>query len=124
MLTRARNIGFAACLMLPFGACVDPGGRDALERSSPVGETGSNVLSISEDDTIHWNGNSVSLEELPALLKTAAARDPEPELRFEPSAQSSYEVSVQVLRAIRESGVTKFGFVGNEKHTTPSNKTN
>ena len=41
---------------------------------------------------------------------------PEPELQFEPEPQASYDLSVKVLQVIKGSGVTKFGFVGNEKY--------
>ena len=40
----------------------------------------------------------------------------EPELQFEPEPEASYELSAQVLNIIKGSGVTKFGFVGNEKY--------
>ena len=40
----------------------------------------------------------------------------EPELQFEPEALASYELSARVLQIIKQSGVTKFGFVGNEKY--------
>ena len=40
----------------------------------------------------------------------------EPELQFEPEAEASYDLSAKVLNIIKGSGVTKFGFVGNEKY--------
>jgi len=124
MLTRMSETMLVASLIVAVGACADPGELDTLEHALPVVESSSNVLTISADDTISWNGNPVSLEQLPALFEKAGASKPEPELRFEPSMESSYEVSAQVLMAIRESGLTKFGFVGNEKHVTPSDKNN
>jgi biopolymer transport protein ExbD len=41
---------------------------------------------------------------------------PEPELQFEPEPLASYELSAKVLQIIKSSGVTKFGFVGNDKY--------
>jgi hypothetical protein len=41
------------------------------------------------------------------------------EITFEPSPNADYEASVCVLNYIKESGTTKFGFVGNEKYVTP-----
>jgi hypothetical protein len=38
------------------------------------------------------------------------------ELTYQPAMDSDYDVSVCVLQKIKNSGVTKFGFVGNEKH--------
>ena len=40
----------------------------------------------------------------------------EPEIQFEPEARASYEISARVLNLIKASGVTKFGFVGNEQY--------
>tara|TARA_Y100000991_G_scaffold173226_1_gene135055 strand:- start:804 stop:1148 length:345 start_codon:yes stop_codon:yes gene_type:complete len=41
------------------------------------------------------------------------------EIFFEPQPTSDYEVAACVLEYIKESGTTKFGFVGNEKYVTP-----
>src|ERR687890_258309 len=38
------------------------------------------------------------------------------QLQFEPDASASYDLSAKVLNIIKGSGVTKFGFVGNEKY--------
>ena len=53
---------------------------------------------------------------LRTLLAESADMEPEPELQFEPEANASYELAAIVLNAIKASGVTKFGFVGNEKY--------
>ena len=37
-------------------------------------------------------------------------------LQFEPEARASYDLSAKVLNIIKASGVTKFGFVGNEQY--------
>ena len=42
----------------------------------------------------------------------------EPELQFEPEPLASYDLSAKVLQLIKVSGVTKFGFVGNERYRT------
>jgi len=36
-------------------------------------------------------------------------------LQFLPSPDAPYDKSADALRVIKQSGVTKFGFVGNEK---------
>ncbi|MEM9310021.1 MAG: biopolymer transporter ExbD [Pseudomonadota bacterium] len=78
-----------------------------------------NLLKIASDDTILWNGEQATPEQLRELLAETVTMDPEPRLRFEPDIEASYELSAQVLRVIKESGVTKFGFVGNEKYRVP-----
>ena len=39
-------------------------------------------------------------------------------MQFEPEALASYQLSADVMQIIKASGVTKFGFVGNEKYRT------
>ena len=41
---------------------------------------------------------------------------PEPELQFEPAAQTRYLVVDEMLAVIKRSGVSKLGFVGNERY--------
>lgn len=76
----------------------------------------SNVLAITASGEITWNGAPVSLSELERLLKQTARMDEEPTLEFYPDVEASYEISAAVLMRIKQSGVTKFGFVGNERY--------
>lgn len=75
-----------------------------------------NKLVLTQAGEILWNAEPVSQGELVTLLQETLAIQPEPELQFEPEAQASYDLSAKVLNIIKASGVTKFGFVGNEKY--------
>ncbi len=75
-----------------------------------------NKLVLSAQDQILWNGVSVSQGELVTILAETTRMTPEPELQFEPEALASYSLSARVLQGIKASGVTKFGFVGNDKY--------
>nr|WP_137676919.1 biopolymer transporter ExbD [Parerythrobacter lutipelagi] len=75
-----------------------------------------NKIVLSQQDEIFWNGTAISPEELVRNLNITKTIEPEPELQFEPEPQASYELSLQVLQVIKGTGVTKFGFVGNEKY--------
>ncbi len=77
-----------------------------------------NKVSITPDNQIQWNGNVVTDGQLVTLLQQDAATNPEPELQYQPDAQAAYDLSVHVLNIIKGSGVTKFGFVGNEQFVT------
>ncbi|WP_128891578.1 biopolymer transporter ExbD [Erythrobacter sp. HKB08] len=77
-----------------------------------------NKIVLTQDGTILWNGEGISESELVRNLNITKDIDPEPELQFEPEPLASYEISVQTLNIIKASGVTKFGFVGNEKYRT------
>lgn len=75
-----------------------------------------NKIVLTPMNEILWNGTPINSGELVANLQQTKTIDPEPELQFEPDAQASYELSANVLNIIKASGVTKFGFVGNEKY--------
>ncbi|WP_120717056.1 ExbD/TolR family protein [Tsuneonella amylolytica] len=75
-----------------------------------------NKIVLSPTDEILWNGTPINDGELVRNLEATKAITPEPELQFEPDQQASYDLSIRVLNVIKGSGVSKFGFVGNEKY--------
>ncbi|MEL6486280.1 MAG: biopolymer transporter ExbD, partial [Pseudomonadota bacterium] len=75
-----------------------------------------NTITIDGTDRLRWNDAEITLDELPDLLEQTRQMPTEPELRFEPSASASYETSAEILRVIKQSGITKFPFVGNAKY--------
>lgn len=77
-------------------------------------DTIKNKIVLTAANQTLWNGTEVNNGELGALLHRSVGMNPEPELQFEPEAQASYDLSAKVLGQIKLSGVTRFGFVGNE----------
>jgi biopolymer transport protein ExbD len=75
-----------------------------------------NKIVLTPDNQILWNGTPITDNTLVANLQTSLRYAIEPELQFEPEASASYDLSAKVLNIIKQSGVTKFGFVGNEKY--------
>ena len=75
-----------------------------------------NKIVLTAQGQILWNGQAINDGQLVANLQQTLALPVEPELQFEPDANASYDLSSQVLNIIKASGVTKFGFVGNEKY--------
>lgn len=75
-----------------------------------------NKLVLTQDGQILWNATPISQSELATNLTQSLAMPVEPELQFEPEPLASYDLSARVLNIIKASGVTKFGFVGNEKY--------
>lgn len=75
-----------------------------------------NKLVLNQDDVIVWNGTSITEGELVTILQQTTTMAIEPELQFEPEPLASYQISARVLDIIKSSGVTKFGFVGNDKY--------
>ena len=74
-----------------------------------------NRLTITGSEAIIWNGTPLTRDQLAANLAATAAMRPEPELQFRPDADASYDMSAKVLHQIKQSQVTRFGFVGNEQ---------
>ena len=75
-----------------------------------------NKIVLTPQNQILWNGTAIDDGTLVANLQTSLTYAVEPELQFEPEANASYDLSAKVLNIIKISGVTKFGFVGNEKY--------
>lgn len=75
----------------------------------------SNKVVVSTNGAVLWNGRSVSQSELAGLLALTLQLDKEPVLQFEPEAEAAYALTAETIRTIKLSGVTAFGFVGNER---------
>src|SRR5690606_22726645 len=75
-----------------------------------------NKIVLTPTNDILWNGDKINGNELTRNLNQTLEFDVEPELQFEPEADASYDLSARVLNIIKGSGVTKFGFVGNDKY--------
>ena len=75
-----------------------------------------NKLVITPEDQLLWNAEPITVGQLASNLQESTTMAVEPELQFEPDALASYDRSATVLQIIKRSGITKFGFVGNEKY--------
>lgn len=79
-----------------------------------------NRLVLDQMDRTLWNGHLVSEDQLIAALAATRELPVEPELQFAPEPAASYDAAARTLRTIKTGGVTKFGFVGNERFRTLS----
>ena len=77
-----------------------------------------NKLVLTQANEILWNGAPTTQGQLVTLLAETRNLPVEPELQFEPEEYASYNIANLLLKIIKGSGVTKFGFVGNEKFAT------
>lgn len=77
-----------------------------------------NKVVLTPDDHILWNGTQIDESVLAANLQTSTQMNPEPELQYQPDAQAGYDLAAHTLNLIKASGVTKFGFVGNETYAS------
>ena len=74
------------------------------------------VLVTDFDGTITWNGAPIDKLTLRQYLQAAMALPVEPELQFQPDKQTRYIIVDEVLAIIKQSKVTKLGFIGNDQY--------
>ncbi|MBS3934617.1 MAG: biopolymer transporter ExbD [Sulfuritalea sp.] len=60
---------------------------------------------------LFWNGEAVTLEQLPARFATAAAQQPQPELHIRADRLVHYEKVAQVMAIAARTGLVRIGFV-------------
>lgn len=77
---------------------------------------GHNTLTIDQADRLQWSGAAIDRAQVASLLAATLRLPVEPELRFAPDPRASYDAAAGVVRAVRSSGVTRFGCVGNEQY--------
>ncbi|MVZ97741.1 biopolymer transporter ExbD [Sphingorhabdus sp. IMCC26285] len=76
-----------------------------------------NKIIILPDSTIQWNGTPVTLQQVGQYLKQTKSMTPEPELQFQPASTAPYDTVDKTLVVVKISGISKFGFVGNEQYS-------
>jgi len=72
-------------------------------------------LAIQASGALLWNGQALPAAALPARLAAFQADPARPVLELLPEAEARYERVDQILADIRRAGVTRLGFVGNER---------
>ena len=78
-----------------------------------------NQINIDFLNTIYWNDQEVSMEQLKTYLTQVGQMQPaenQPELRLKPDQLARYEVVNKVMAMAQQAGISKMGFVGNEAY--------
>ena len=75
-------------------------------------------LGLDSAGRYHWNGQAIADSGLAPRLAALAADPAEPELQIAADAETRYERVDQTLAAVRRAGITRLGFVGNERFAT------
>ena len=89
-----------------------PQGKPPLVTVDPV----RNKLVVDRAGAAYWNGQPVSTEALAATLQRVAALPVQPELHFEPHAETRYQRVDELLALIKRANVGVMGMVGNERY--------
>ncbi len=77
-----------------------------------------NKIVILPTNEVLWNGTASSLDQIAQYLSVTKSMSPEPELQFQPDPSAVYDTVDKTLAVVKRSGITKFGFVGNENYMT------
>ena len=77
-----------------------------------------NIVVVTADGKILWNGNPVSQPQLRQYLDITQQMNPVPELHLQPESTARYVLVDEVLAVTKQAHVTKMGFVGNEAYMT------
>ena len=85
----------------------------------PSGEPGpiavAHRLDLDAAGRLFWDGRPIAEASLPHHLARVAADPADPELHVAVDGETRYERVDETLAAIRRAGVTRMGFIGNER---------
>lgn len=95
---------------------IDLPGPPPPNQPKPPTDPIKNMVTIDGNGIVMWNGTPVDNSMLLNRLQDTRRYSPEPELDFQPDAQAPYDTAAKALNLIKASGVTAFGFVGNEQY--------
>ncbi len=68
-------------------------------------------LSVDAAGSYYWNENKVADQDLAPMLKTEAAKNPQPELHIRGDKAVRYEKVAQAMAAAQQAGLRKIGFI-------------
>jgi len=75
-----------------------------------------NTVHIDAADRLYWNGQPLDRQALLNQLAKTLALAPGALLRFDPAPEASYDASAKTIVLIKDAGVERFAFVGNERY--------
>jgi biopolymer transport protein ExbD len=75
----------------------------------------SHLLAIAPDGTLGWDGRPLAPAELGARLRALRSDPQRPVLQLDAAGEARYERVDEVLGEIARAGVTRLGFVGNQR---------
>ena len=73
-------------------------------------------LSVDAKGVYYWNEAQIADEQLPALLKEQAAKNPQPDVHIRGDKDVRYERVAQAMAAAQQAGLKKIGFITEPKN--------
>jgi biopolymer transport protein ExbD len=73
------------------------------------------TLSIDAQGQIYWNEQAVTADEWKVRVRSAALKDPQPELHLRAEKTTQYQQLAEIMAEAQAAGMVKIGFVTNPK---------
>ncbi len=73
-------------------------------------------LSVDAKGVYYWNDAQIADEQLPALLKEQAAKNPQPDVHIRGDKDVRYERVAQAMAAAQQAGLKNIGFITEPKN--------
>jgi biopolymer transport protein ExbD len=73
------------------------------------------TLALNADGQLFWNDQAVSDDEWRVRIRSAALKDPQPELHLRAEKTTQYERLAQIMADAQGAGLVRIGFVTNPK---------
>lgn len=85
--------------------------QPVIEPLPPPPEVDPLNLRINADGSVWWSGAPLSQHALAALLRTEAARSPQPQLQIEAHIESQYQDFARLVANARNAGMNRIGML-------------
>ena len=78
------------------------------------------TLSVDAEGKLYWNEQPVTIDEWKVRVRSAALKNPQPELHLRAEKTTQYQQLAEIMADAQAAGLVKIGFVTNPKATTPT----
>ena len=78
------------------------------------------TLSIDAEGQMYWNDQAVSVDEWKVRVRSAALKEPQPELHLRADSKTQYQRLADVMADAQAAGLVKIGFVTSPQKTPPA----
>jgi biopolymer transport protein ExbD len=78
------------------------------------------TLSVDAEGKLYWNDQPVTADEWKVRVRSAALKDPQPELHLRAEKTTQYQLLAEIMADAQAAGMVKIGFVTNPKDKTGS----
>jgi biopolymer transport protein ExbD len=77
------------------------------------------TLAIDADGKLYWNDQPVTAEEWRVRVRSAALKDPQPELHLRAEKSTQYQQLAEIMADAQAAGMARIGFVTDPKDPAP-----